>query len=66
MFAHAQVIIAKRQRVFQDLVNSCCNPLRLVLPCEAQEVLYDAVRALRLFVEFVCVLDSLLPICPLG
>src|SRR5215831_13029796 len=57
--AHAQVVVAKRKGVFQDLVEAHGDALGLVLTREAKQVLHDAVGALGLFVKLFAVLQAL-------
>ena len=56
---HSQVVVAKGESIFQNLVDVDRGALRLVLAREAQQVLHDTMGALRLFVQFIGVLDSL-------
>ena len=56
---HAQVVISKSQGFLEGLIHLHGNALRLVLARKAQEVLHDAVGALRLLVKFLGVFNSL-------
>src|SRR2546430_17176621 len=49
---HAQVVIAERKRIFNNLIERNRYAFRFVLPREAEQVLHDSVRALRLVIEF--------------
>src|SRR2546425_9346910 len=57
---HAQVIVTHRQSLLQGLIDLHGDALRFVLAGKAEEILHDAVGALRLLVKFIGVLDSLL------
>src|SRR6266849_8665013 len=59
--AHPQVVIAQRKSLFENLVQLHRYALGFMLPGKAQKVLHDAMRALGLFVQFICVLDALWP-----
>ena len=48
---HPQVVVSKRQGFLKGLIYFYGNSLWLVLAGKTQEVLYDAVRALRLLIE---------------
>src|SRR5256885_428101 len=56
---HAQVVIAERKSIFNNLIERNRYAFRVVLPREAEQVLHDSVRALRLFIKFFRVLQSL-------
>src|SRR6202000_307690 len=56
---HPEVVVTQSQRLFENLVDVNRDALGFVLPRKAEQVLDDAVRALRLFVKLVGVLDTL-------
>src|SRR5437660_3168670 len=58
---HPQVVVAQREGLFEGLVDLDGNTFGFVLASEAQQVLHDAVGALRLFVKFVRIFHALLP-----
>ena len=49
--AHAQVVIAQRQSIFQDSIQTDWDALGFMLAREAQQVLHDAVSSLGLLVQ---------------
>src|SRR6266849_5099834 len=57
--AHTQVIIAQRQRIFEDLIQMHWNALGLVLARKAQKILHDTMSTLSLLVELVAIFQSL-------
>ena len=64
--AHAQVIVAKGQSIFESGIEAHGNAFGLMLPRKAQKVLHDAVSALGLFVEFLGIAESQRPDLPAG
>src|SRR5579871_3809084 len=56
---HAEIVISQRQSFFEYLINLNGDALRLVLTRKAEQVLYDAMCALRLFVKLVGVFGTL-------
>ena len=64
VLAHAQVIIAQGKCVFEDGVYEDGDAFRFVLTREAQQILHDAVGALRLLVELFSVTEGLRPHFP--
>ena len=55
----AQIVFPQRERIFQNLIQLHRQALGLVLARETQQVVHDAVRALRLLVNLLDVLRSL-------
>ena len=56
---HAQVVIAERKSIFNNLVEQNGYAFGFVLPREAEQVLHDSVRALRLFIKFLRIFQAL-------
>src|SRR5579862_5167449 len=56
---HPKIVVAQCKSFFEYLVDLDGNALRLMLPCKAEQVLHDAMRALRLLVELVGVFGAL-------
>src|SRR5437762_14151339 len=57
--AHAQIVIAQSKGVFEDLIQTHWNALRLVLAGKTQKVLDNAVRALCLLIKLFAVFQAL-------
>jgi len=62
---HAQVIITQRQGLLQGLIDLHGDALRLVLAGKAEEILHNAVGALRLLIKLSAYSIPCCPICPL-